>query len=260
MRVVRRESGGMKTFVNGKIWQWRGGADDYAHAFAEWMLVSDEGEILRVGSGALPAEAMAVDVPREDLKGQLVLPGLHDSHIHAYGLGESAEYLDLFGCESFEDFAARLAKYDAQYPDKAWIVGFGWAQDKLSPSARYPSRHDIDAVIKDRPVILHRGCWHIAVVNTKALEIAGVDVTQKHHEIQGSGAIDVDDNGVTGILRESVNLRLVVLRLCCQLLAFVLTVIGLLRRTGCRDRDKARKRAFPRCVHCSAPYCFVDTP
>jgi predicted amidohydrolase YtcJ len=194
----------MKAFVNGKIWQWRGPADDYTHAFAEWMLVSDAGEVLRVGSGDLPAEAVDADVAREDLSGRLVLPGLHDSHIHAYGLGESAEYLDLFGCESFEDLAQRLAAYDARYPDKAWIVGFGWAQDKLSALARYPSRHDIDAVVRDRPVILHRGCWHIAVVNTKALEIAGVDITQTHHEIQGSGAIDVDVNGVTGILRESV--------------------------------------------------------
>uniref|UniRef100_K3XA87 Amidohydrolase 3 domain-containing protein n=1 Tax=Globisporangium ultimum (strain ATCC 200006 / CBS 805.95 / DAOM BR144) TaxID=431595 RepID=K3XA87_GLOUD len=192
-----------KLFVNGKIWQWKEPSDATAprHAFAEWMLVSeDDGKIVQIGSG--PPPATSPDTHTEDLQGALVLPGLHDSHIHAYYMGESDEFLNLTGCTSFEDFAGRLRKYDAAYPEKAWVVGFGWEQDQLSSSARYPSRYDIDAVIKDRPVVLHRACWHIAAVNTKALEICGIDVTQKVHHIE-SGTIDVDERGVTGILREN---------------------------------------------------------
>ncbi|KAF1321904.1 Metal-dependent amidohydrolase 3, partial [Globisporangium splendens] len=192
-----------KLFVNGKIWQWKEPSDVTAprHAFAEWMLVSeDDGKIVQIGSG--PPLAASPDTHTEDLGGALVLPGLHDSHIHAYYMGESDEFLNLTGCTSFEDFADRLRKYDATYPEKAWVVGFGWEQDQLSSSARYPSRYDIDAVIKDRPVLLHRACWHIAAVNTKALEICGIDVTQKVHHIE-SGTIDVDERGVTGILREN---------------------------------------------------------
>lgn len=194
-----------KLFEKGKIWQWGEPADATTerHSFAEWMLVADDGKILRVGSGKAPADASAAAIHTEDLGGALVLPGLHDSHIHAYYMGESDEFLNLTGCTSFEDFADRLRKYDAAYPEKAWVVGFGWEQDQLSTSARYPSRYDIDAVIKDRPVLLHRACWHIAAVNTKALEIAGVDIAQKAHAVE-SGTIDTDENGATGILRESV--------------------------------------------------------
>lgn len=207
----RQGAGSMKVFVNGKIWQWASGDfDRYENAFAEWMEVADDGEIIEVGSGPLPTAFTSEEVEVHDLDGRLVLPGLHDSHIHAYGLGESAEYVDLLGCDSFEDFARRLSEYDSAFPDKAFIVGFGWAQDQLSPSARYPSRHDIDAVIKDRPVILYRGCWHIAVVNTKALEVAGIDINGTHFDIP-DGAVDIDENGVTGVLRESVCL----LYLCC---------------------------------------------
>ncbi|RLN88478.1 hypothetical protein BBJ28_00011991 [Nothophytophthora sp. Chile5] len=167
------------------------------------MTVSDGGEVLAVGSGVPPAAAADAQVLTEDLHGALVLPGLHDAHMHAFMMGESAEWLDLSGCSSFDEFATRLRAYDAAYPEKAWIVGVGWAQDELSASARYPSRSDIDAVIKNRPVLLHRACWHIAVVNTKALEIAGVDLSAPSHDI-AHGAIDVDGNGATGILREDV--------------------------------------------------------
>ncbi|CAH0519820.1 unnamed protein product [Peronospora belbahrii] len=152
----------MKVFVNGKIWQW---ADDNSvvhETFSDWMTVSNDGHFVSIGSG----------VP-------------HD-----------AEEI-----EDLNEFAERLRIYDNQYPDKAWVVGYGWAQDDLSSDARYPSRHDIDAVIQNRPVLLHRACWHIAVVNTKALEIAGVELTATSYDCK-DGAIDADEEGVTGIVRE----------------------------------------------------------
>ncbi|CAH0487558.1 unnamed protein product [Peronospora farinosa] len=186
----------MKVFVNGKIWQWAGDNSVANGPFAEWMTVSDDGRFIDVGVGDSPHSD---DV--EDLHGALVLPGLHDSHIHVSMMGESAEWLDLSGCNSYEDFIDLLRRYNAHYSEKSWIVGFGWTQDELSSTAKYPSRYDIDAVIPDRPVILHRACWHIAVVNTKALEIAGVEVTAKNHDVK-HGTIDVDEKGVTGILRE----------------------------------------------------------
>lgn len=188
-------------FANAKIWQWTDDGHD-GHAFADWMLVAADGSIEQVGVGPGPSGSDAPAV-REDLGGALVLPGLHDSHIHAYYMGESDEFLNLSGCASFEDFAARLRAYDAAFPAKAWIVGFGWEQDALSPSARYPSRHDIDAVVRGRPVLLHRACWHIAAVNTKALELAGIDVAATAHTVE-AGSIDTDEHGATGILRESV--------------------------------------------------------
>ncbi|KAJ0405591.1 hypothetical protein ATCC90586_000368 [Pythium insidiosum] len=195
-------------FVNGKIWQWPATPSD-ARAWASWMLVGDDGAIAAVGSDTPPSDGTTTTIV--DLQGAVVLPGLHDSHIHAYYMGESAEFLNLTGCASFDDLADRLRRYDERYPDKAWIVGFGWEQDKLSPSARYPSRHDLDAVVKGRPVLLHRACWHIAVVNTKAFEVAGIDVTKSSFDVT-AGTVDVDEQGATGILREAVIVRMKYIR------------------------------------------------
>ena len=52
-------------------------------------------------------------------------------------------------------------------------------------------------------MILYRACWYIVVVNTNALKIAGVALTATCENVQ-HGAIDVDEEGVTGILREDV--------------------------------------------------------
>lgn len=184
-------------FINGKIWQWD--LDNNGERrWAEWMSVDDEGNIQSIGSGPLPDNHSPTQIV--DLAHALVLPGLHDSHIHAYYMGESAQFLNLTGCASLEEFSDRLRMYDEKFPEKSWIIGFGWEQDKLG---RYPSRHDIDAVVHGRPVLLHRACWHIIVVNTKALEIGGVDSSSKSHELL-SGSIDVDELGATGILREAV--------------------------------------------------------
>jgi predicted amidohydrolase YtcJ len=193
-------------FFNGKIWQWSNDSnlqspeDRYAH----WFTVCDEGMVHQVGRGSPTDELTSQTTSVIDLHGSLVIPGLHDSHIHAYFLGESSEYLNLTGCKSYDDFIQRLQEYEAKYPKKSWIVGYGWEQDSLSADGRYPSRKDIDDVIKNRPVLLYRACWHIIVVNTKALEVAGVDISQKQWNVE-SGAVDVDKNGPTGIFREAVS-------------------------------------------------------
>lgn len=74
----------VKAFVNGKIWQWGRGSSSVAGPFAEWMTVSEGGRIAAVGSGAAPPANET-----EDLHGALVLPGLHDAHIHVSMLGRA---------------------------------------------------------------------------------------------------------------------------------------------------------------------------
>ena len=87
--------------------------------------------------------------------------------IYYFLLGIIAFFQD---CRSIEELIGRIASYAAANPEKRWIVGHGWEHDLIG---RYPTRHDLDAGCRDRPVFLFRICGHAAVVNSVALELAG---------------------------------------------------------------------------------------
>ncbi|MGW8885663.1 amidohydrolase [Streptomyces sp. NPDC055749] len=107
-----------------------------------------------------------------DLTGKLLLPGFQDSHIHAvYGGTELAE-CDLTGTVGVEDYLARIRTYADAHPDHEWITGGGWSMESFDGGL--PTRHLLDSVVPDRPVLLvnrdHHGAW----ANTCALERAGI--------------------------------------------------------------------------------------
>ena len=107
-----------------------------------------------------------------DLSGRTVLPGLTDAHAHLADIGERELGFDLTGVESVAALQRRLAERAAA--DRSpWIVGANWIESKWQPAV-FPSRRDLDAVVSDRPVVLQRVDGHAVVVNTKALEMAGI--------------------------------------------------------------------------------------
>lgn len=111
-----------------------------------------------------------------DYTGKFLLPGLIDSHLHLLLLGESFLNLNLLQCRSIADLKQALGTYvkpNTESDKKSTVFGFGWDDEKYGDH-RLPTRDDIDAVCSDRPVILFRVCGHIAVVNSRALEICKV--------------------------------------------------------------------------------------
>jgi hypothetical protein len=115
---------------------------------------------------------------RHDGKGQTMLPGLIDAHGHVMGLGLAALTLDLSGTSSLAEAQAAIKAYAAKYPDRRWIVGRGWNQEKWG-LGRFPTAADLDAAEADRPVWLERVDGHAGWANSKALQIAGVTAASK---------------------------------------------------------------------------------
>ncbi|MEM0063002.1 MAG: amidohydrolase family protein, partial [Ignisphaera sp.] len=129
-----------------------------------------------------------------DLNGATVLPGFIDSHIHLDELGLQLGMLDLRGVKSIRELKERLKEFSKSV-DTLWIIGFGWDQE-LFEERRWPTRWDLDEVVSNRPVILYRICMHVAVLNSRGLELASVSTIESPNVVR-------DDRGVpTGIVRE----------------------------------------------------------
>lgn len=113
-----------------------------------------------------------------DGKGQVMVPGMIDSHGHVMGLGFSALTLDLTDTRSLAEALAKVAAYAKANPDRPWILGRGWNQE-LWPEKRFPTAAELDAVVGDRPVWLERVDGHAGWANSKALAAAGISALTK---------------------------------------------------------------------------------
>jgi predicted amidohydrolase YtcJ len=134
-----------------------------------------------------------------DLKGRFVMPGFNDAHTHLANAGQAKLAIDLTGAKSLAEFQARIREGMKSAKPGEWLLGRGW-DHTLWPEKRFPTRHDLDAVSKDHPMIFGRVDGHVAVANTKALELAGI--TRDTPNPPG-GEIERDAKGeATGMLKE----------------------------------------------------------
>ncbi|HEX4874484.1 MAG TPA: amidohydrolase family protein [Sphingorhabdus sp.] len=115
---------------------------------------------------------------RHDGRGLTMLPGLVDAHGHVMGLGFAALTLDLSGTNSLDEAQAAIKAYADKYPERRWIVGRGWNQEKWG-LGRFPMAADLDAAVSDRPVWLERVDGHAGWANSRAMEIAGITAASK---------------------------------------------------------------------------------
>ncbi len=130
-----------------------------------------DGRVLALGGSELDQLA-GPDTERLDLRGRTVIPGLIDAHNHLLHTGQVLAQVQLFDCRSIGDIVDRVAARVAELPAGSWVLGRGWDESLLA-ERRHPSRHDLDPVSPDHPVVLER-VWNQLVCNSRALEAAGV--------------------------------------------------------------------------------------
>ena len=157
------------------------------------------GRIVSVSPDRRHPEPAFAKARRIDLEGRLVLPGFWDSHFHYYQWAMGRQGAALDQARSFGQCMDLLRELAARPGECYWIQGQGFNESDW-PENRLPLRWDLDKACPDRPVLIWRCDLHLAVANSKALELAGVDeaVADQH-----SGLIERDPQGrLTGILRE----------------------------------------------------------
>ena len=160
----------MKTFFyNGQVYT---GTLPLCEAFAV-----ENGRFVQVGGNEELLGLAGEQDARVDLGGQFVCAAFNDSHMHLlnygrtlYGAqlaGHTASLAELLSC--LRDELGTHSFHDGQ-----WLIGRGWNHDYFSDTNRMPNRYDLDTVSTAVPIIITRTCGHCCVVNSRALELAGI--------------------------------------------------------------------------------------
>lgn len=160
------------------------------------------GRIVAVGGddAALAWRGPGVEVV--DLRGRTLAPGFNDAHCHPMYLGFSLQQIDASTPpnRAIPDIVARVAERARELPPGTPILARGYDQARLAED-RHPTRHDLDPVSPEHPVLVVRACGHIGVANSRALQLAGIDRNTPDPE---GGTIDRDEHGEpTGVVREA---------------------------------------------------------
>ncbi len=128
------------------------------------------GEVVAVGDEALALASAGAEVQEI---GGLLLPSFGDGHAHPLFGGLEADGPEIRSQTSIEGIVAAVGEYAAAHPELEWIVGASY-DSSLSPGGLFDARW-LDEAVPDRPVMLRSWDYHTVWVNTRALELAGID-------------------------------------------------------------------------------------
>ena len=163
--------------------------DDFS--IAEAVAVQND-KIIFVGTNDNAKKYIGSKTKVMELSGELVLPGLIDSHGHLTGYGKSLEHIDLVGTKSYQEVIDLVKEKVKSVESGEWIHGRGWDQNDWDIK-EFPSHQALSNITPNNPVMLSRVDGHAILVNLKAMEMAEIN---KSTSDPVGGKIIRDSNGL----------------------------------------------------------------
>jgi len=171
-------------YFGGDIITMEGKEAQYAEAVA-----IKNGKIIFVGSKSEAEKFHGATTEMKDLEGKTMVPGFIDGHCHFFAFGSQAISANLLAspdgnCNSIDDLINVLKSWHQKNgTDKTqgWIIGIGF-DDAALKEKRFPTKEDLDKVSKDVPVIAMHISAHFCSVNSKGLEVLGINATTRNPE------------------------------------------------------------------------------
>jgi predicted amidohydrolase YtcJ len=178
---------------------------DAARSWAEALAVNGK-RISYVGPTAGARRLIGPGTQVIDLHQRMLMPAFQDSHVHPGMVLDPAVSLNLAGLNSRAEISDAVRRFAAKHPRHVWIVGDGWDKVAFLPSGM-PTRGMLDQLVPARPSFITDNSGHSAWVNSRALELAGIDDQTPDPP---NGSIERDANGhATGMLHEDSAMELV---------------------------------------------------
>jgi predicted amidohydrolase YtcJ len=163
-------------------------------------LALDGYRILAVGDNAEVRKLAGPNTRIIDLGGRRVLPGFNDSHVHFLKGGSSLITVHLGTANSQAEFQERIAQFAKTLPKGAWLRNGLCDHQRWSPP-NLPSHQLIDGISVDHSALLWRLDGHMALANTQAMKLAGVD--RNTRDVPGGEIMRDKDGNPTGIFKDA---------------------------------------------------------
>ncbi|MFY0598963.1 MAG: amidohydrolase [Cyclobacteriaceae bacterium] len=156
-------------FINGAIY-----TVDESQPWAESMLVR-EGLIIAIGSEQAVNDLASDKAKIIDLKGKMVLPGIHDVHLHPLEAA-SDNFQFILDVEEInaENYIADIDWAIRKARGSEWVLGWGFDIYTLLDADRKPIEI-LDELSTTQAILIMEQTSHSIWVNSKALELAGID-------------------------------------------------------------------------------------
>ncbi|WP_031547652.1 amidohydrolase [Salinicoccus luteus] len=146
-------------------------------------VLEEDGIILQTGASAL--DSMADE--KVDLRGRTMLPGLADTHQHLIMLGKMLKSLALHEVQDIEEMKQQINDFESTHE---WNLILGYDENNFPD--QYRMSHDELDALTDRPTLVTRVCQHAGLVNTRGLEVLGLDGSTEDPE---GGYYERDEDG-----------------------------------------------------------------
>lgn len=184
-------------YINGAIYSMQSSIP-----WTEGFAIKD-GKFIAVGDEQDIKTYISDDTKVVDLKGQFVMPGIQDTHMHTAYAAWFGINLNMDPDLSWPALTKAIKDYAAANPNNFWIFGgnLPWYTDIVGEFDDVPAhKSTLDNIIADRPLALYDIGMHALLANSLALELAGITAATPDPV---GGTIERDENGEpTGVLRE----------------------------------------------------------
>ncbi len=171
-------------FYNGRIYTM-----DSRSKIVRAVAVSD-GRVVATGDETQVRRSVSRGSDRVDLKQLTVLPGFIDCHTHFIQMGLDSMCVNLARTRTLQEALELIKEAASKKPEGEWVIATNW-QESGWPSGRFITRQDLDSCCPDNPAVANRVCGHLSTVNSKAIELLGIDSKTPEADVK------------TGVLRES---------------------------------------------------------
>ncbi|WP_022889578.1 amidohydrolase [Agromyces italicus] len=164
-------------FSGGTIWRGAGAPTARSLLVQAGVIVAFDDEADATADAARETE----HVESVDLEGGFLMPSFGDGHAHPLFGGLEAEGPAVRDCATVDEIVTAVAEFAAANPEVEWIIGASY-DPSLVEEGLFDA-HWLDAAVADRPVVLRAYDYHTVWVNSRALELAGIDAQTPEPEL-----------------------------------------------------------------------------